>query len=225
MNIKKLLVYVFALVMLVSIAFTGKAFAATNVSISPASGTVGKNFNIAVNVDTGSDEINGISLNVTYEGDVTYSDDTAGNLGCSPVVDGSTAGTVSVVCFINPGDSFSGKGTLVTLSFAATKSGTITFDVEDVDVAGSAPGTASGATLTVDINYTGGDDVDDGSEESLPETGFITDNIFLIVGAIFLIIGVVIAAIPETWNWMTLKKKQEAKAKEKFEDKIRSEAD
>jgi len=88
----------------------------------------------------------------------------------------------------------------------------------------------SGASLTVDMDYSGsgtsGDDGDgtDG-DGSLPEAGFITDNLFLIVGGLFLVIGVVIAALPETWNWINLKKKQLAKKKEKYEKKVKSAAD
>ena len=221
---KKLLKFTVFVLCILSVLPIGMVSAAITASISPSSGTVGKNFSISVNINTGGAEINGVDLDVTYDGDVSFVSGTAGNLGCTPTVQDDVDEVVGLPCFIPPGDTFSGSGRLATLNFTASSDGQVVFDIENFD-AGGGEGSVSGATLTVDMDYTGGSDAGNGDDESLPETGFFTDNIFLILGGLFLVVGIVVAAVPETWNWMTIKKKKEAKAKEKFEKDVVSKAD
>jgi len=64
MKFNKLLSWIFALLILTLPLFVDGADAATNISFSPSSGTVGEEFDISVNINTGSDDINGISLDL-----------------------------------------------------------------------------------------------------------------------------------------------------------------
>lgn len=220
---KKLLKFIFFLMIVLPFISVEQALAATNVSLSPSSGTVGAEFDITVSVNTGTDEINGISLDVTYDGSVSYSSGSSGNLGCTPIIDGDTDGVVSITCFIPPGETFSGQGTLATLSFTGDSEGSVDFGVTGVDVAGSTEGTIAGASLTVDPDYTGaGSDDGDTTGGELPETGILSDNILLISGVVLFILGIGVAFAPDTWNWMTFKMKQFQKRKEKYEKDVKS---
>jgi LPXTG-motif cell wall-anchored protein len=222
---RKLLKFTVLVLMIFPLLFVGETFAATDVSLSPSSGTVGYEFDVAVLVGTGSDEINGIALDVNYDGPVEFSSGVGGNLGCEPVVNGDTDEVVAITCFITPGDTFSGDGTLATLSFTASAAGTIDFTVTNIDIAGSSTGTASGASLTIDLDYEGGTGDTENEEEELPSTGIISDNILLIGGAVLFVLGVVVAFAPDTWNWMTFKMHQIKKRKKSYEEKIRSRAE
>lgn len=206
----------FVLVVLLFLSFPGRVFADTDIFFDPDEGTFSEEFDVEIDIDTGVDEINGVSIDLEYS-EVEYTSSEDGDLGCSPSVDDGEDGILAITCFIAPGDSFSGQGTLITLTFTPTESGEAVLEITDVTIAGGDEGEVSGATFTIDM--------DSDTSDELPDTGFFSDNLLLCTGIAFFIIGFLLAAIPDSWNLATLRKKQLEKEKERYEERIKSSAD
>lgn len=160
--------------------------AATSVYLSPASGTVGNTLTVGIGINTGGDAINGIEMTVNYTGPVTYTSSSAGDIGCAPSVQETAPGSLLLLCFIAPGQTHTGTGTVGSLTFTASTSGTVSITLADVDVAGSTAGTATGGTYTVGV-------------AGLPETGIFSDYPVVFLGACVLIIGFLMVFVPHRY--------------------------
>lgn len=217
---KKLLINILTFIFIGLFGFVNPVFAAVDLYVSPSSGTVGYDFDIAVMIDPGTDELDAVALEVTYDGPVSYVTGESGNTGCiASFTPGS--GSIDIICTMNPiGSKLDAEGTLATLTFEATEDGTVDFGITNIDVSPAEEGTVAGASLTIDSDYTGGTGTT--SDSGLPSTGILSDYKYVIVGVLLFVVGVVIAFSPDSWNLMTFKKKQDESKKEKYEKNITS---
>ncbi len=125
-----------------------KAYAAVDVTLSPDSGTISGSTTIDVNIDTNGDTLNGIDVELSYSGDMAYISGSGGDIGeCSSPSITEISGTINIVCFIDPGTTYSGSGTLAQLIFNPTSTGTASISVDNIDAGLDGGGTADvGAT-------------------------------------------------------------------------------
>lgn len=158
-------------------------FAATDVWLSPASGTHTNNVSVNVMIDTNGADINGVDIRINYSGAVSFATGSQGNISvCNPTfIQGS--GSVSLICFIPPGQIFNGQGSVGSLIFSATEEGQANLEVARVDVAGTDLGNTSGATYTMIVGGVGGI----GGE--LPRTARRGYTIILIAVSVVLLSG------------------------------------
>lgn len=165
-----------------------KALAATNVSLSPSTGTVGDTLTVSAIVNTGGDAILGVDFDLNFTGPISFVSSSAGNIGCTPYTTLSS-GKVNVFCPIPPGSEYSGtNGVIGSFTFRATSTGTAVLTITALDVAGSTAGIATGGVYSVGVEGAG----------ILPQAG-IWDNIGVIGGVTFFIIALLVA-IPEIRN-------------------------
>lgn len=168
------------LVLIISPSLTYAAY--SSVSFTPSTGTIyGDSTGISIYVDSGTDEYVGVDLNIAFTGSVEYV--TGSQTKCSSFVVTDGDGTVNVEC-LYVGDGSSYKGTIATLYFKATGSGTSEFSFSSTDPAVTAPsvGTYSLSTSATPSSGTG----------DLPQTGlFDKTNLVLVGGISLLILGLV----------------------------------
>lgn len=164
------------------VSFNSIALAATDIFIMPDSGNVYQEFTISLMLDTNGDDISAADITLSFSEDLVFLGGEAGDItGCTPAfIEGSN--DVSVICFIPPGTTFNGEGTLATLTFSSEILGTTEINIEDVDFAGSTPGSTSNANLTVieSISNVGGD------SPTLPQTSKLPTLIIIGVGFVLL---------------------------------------
>lgn len=181
---------IISLIGVFTLAFVpSKVLAASNISLTPATGSYSSNFNVLVNVNTNGDATGGISLRVNYTGPVSYVSGSAGNIaGCTPTYSTGT-GYVDIECLISVNvGTFTGSGNLATLVFAPSGSGTATLSISAVTVGGSTQGTISGATYTITTTGTG---TGTGTgTTNLPQTSIFSENTYVVVGMFMLFLSI-----------------------------------
>jgi LPXTG-motif cell wall-anchored protein len=153
--------------------------AAVNLSLSPASGSFTGLLSVGlyVNANPATDQIAGISVNINYTGPVNYNAYDDGSDNCDVSIVEPSTGSVHLECLasFDPG-YISGPSTVATLSFIPTGTGTVTMEVEVVEIGyitGSL-GTVSGGTYTVQPG-------------SLPDTGLFDSPV--VAGGLILMAG------------------------------------
>ena len=175
------------LVLIISPSLTYAAY--SSLSFTPSTGTIyGDSTGISIYVDSGTDEYVGVDLNIAFTGSVEYV--TGSQTKCSSFVVTDGDGTVNLEC-LYVGDGSSYKGTIATLYFKATGSGTSEFSFSSTDPAVTTPsvGTYSLSTSATPSSGTG----------DLPQTGlFDKTNLVLVGGISLLILGLVFNKVIDT---------------------------
>lgn len=192
---QKMLYKVFGIVatiLLFQMLSASSAFAASNLSLSPASSseTVNTNFQVSLNINTNLDNATGVEVRVNFTGSTQYISGSAGSFSnCIPTFTPHT-GYVEVVCIPpiqNP--YMTGSGTVAVLTFKGSAAGSSTMTISNVTVGGSATGTLTGASYT----FTAATSVNNGNvgeTGNLPVTA-ISDTTFVVsVGLILIGIAV-----------------------------------
>ncbi len=123
--------------------FPNKAYAAVDVTLSPDSGTISGSTTIDVNINTNGDTLNGIDVELSYSGDINYISGTGGDISeCSSPSITEISGTINIICFVDPGTTYTGSGTLAQLTFNPTANGTASISVDNIDAGLDGGGTA-----------------------------------------------------------------------------------
>ena len=182
----------------------------TSVTLSPATGTIyGTSTAIGVYVNSGSDEFAGVDINIAFTGSASYLNATGASRCTSFNVTEGT-GTINVECLSlnhDPGETYSGL--VGTLYFKSTAEGTSVFTITSVD---PETVTTTGGTYTLSISTAPTDG------EDLPDSGLFDDSLGRIVlGSIFLIIGILCNKIPDR-EYNLLGKVNEMKERRKEEN-------
>lgn len=159
-----------------------KSYAASSLSLSPASGTIdadGTTLTLKFNSDGAS--LAGASVKISFTGSVTYV--SSSSTACTQSFDVQKGtGAVVVSCLFSDTKTFNGN--LATLNFkSSASSGTSTFTLSNVD---PSEATLAGGTYTL---------VSTSDGEGLPSTGIFDTPIYLVVGGILISFGIVLFTI------------------------------
>ena len=184
---------------LLSFAFIGKTsvLAAASLSFNPASKTVAPNetFNVAVVVNTGGAETDGVDALVRYDGNklefVSAAMGTLYSQVLTPNPTPTTAGQLTLGAAAASGESYNGTGTLATITFKAIAEGTAnvyydftsgsTTDSNVVYQGEDLLGSISNASYTITSTPGVGGDTPSPSP-SIPVSGTTENTIFLLAG-------------------------------------------
>ena len=190
-------------------AFTAKtnAFAAASLSFDPASKTVALNetFNVAVIVNTGGAETNGVDAIIRYDGNkLEFVSAAMGSLYESILTPNPTPSSPgNLVLGAATSQSYNGTGTFATITFKAIAEGTanVYFDftagsTTDSNVAYQGEdllGSISNASYTITQSGSGnGEETKGGvggeTPVSIPQSGTVKNTIALLAGGLALIL-------------------------------------
>ena len=220
---KRCFVLGFLIASFVVAMFPQSAFADySSVYLSPSSGTIYSDYSvIQVKVNSGSDEFVGVDLDLSFTGNVSYVTSTGASRCSSFRVTPGTA-TINIECIsIEQSEGETYNGTVATLYFKSTGTGssTFTFTSNDPEITSVTGGTY---TLSTAKNPAGG---------GLPQSGlFDSTTSVIVLGSVLILFGIFFKQINSTaqlaWNKMgegivnmrtNSKENRDKKRKEKFE--------
>jgi len=172
--------FVLLLVVFSSSVFVTKVNAGyTSVLLSPSSGTIGPSETaIELKVDSGVDEFIGIDIDIAFTGPVEFVRATGNKCGFfTPTVSG---GTLNIECFFMDGGVYS--GTVATLYFKATDTGTSTYSITRVDPESA---TKAGGTYTLSMESS-----TTSSGTNLPQAGLLDNTTkYIVLGGSLVLYG------------------------------------
>lgn len=179
--LRKGLLTVFTVFLLLGIgAF--KSYAASSLSLSPASGEIdadGATLTLKFNSD--GTTVAGASVKIAFTGSVTY--ESSNSTVCTQSFDVQEGtGAIIVSCLFSDTKTFNGN--LGTFTFkSGASSGTSVFTLSNPD---PSDATVTGGTYTL---------VSTSDGEGLPDTGLFDTPIYLVVGGILITFGIVLFTI------------------------------
>lgn len=180
--------FVLLLVVFSSSVFVTKVNAGyTSVLLSPSSGTIGPSETaIELKVDSGVDEFIGIDIDIAFTGPVEFVRATGNKCGFfTPTVSG---GTLNIECFFMDGGVYS--GTVATLYFKATDTGTSTYSITRVDPESA---TKAGGTYTLSMESTITSSEEPSTTSSgtnLPQAGLLDNTTkYIVLGGSLVLYG------------------------------------
>jgi len=205
-NIKNLIFLSIALLVL-NFIFVQTAYAATNleVIVPEEEVNIGDEIVLSLHVNALEEEINGIDFVVTYDEGVSYVSSGAEEESiCTPTFS-DTDSEVRVVCFVEPGNTFTGEGSLGFITFKAEEAGIYTFSPKTVEVAGGTVGSVEIASVTVESDELGSE------AELLPLSEFVEDNKPLVIASGVVLFGAVLASLVMVSKGKGSKQEQDSK--------------
>ncbi|KUK77713.1 MAG: hypothetical protein XD93_0138 [candidate division WS6 bacterium 34_10] len=187
----------------------------SELTLAPSSGTItSSDTPIDILVDSGSDEFVGVDINILFSGSIEYVR-ADGVDRCSSFLVTEGTGTINIECLSighEVGETY--NGTVATLYFRATDSGTAVLSVTSTD-----PVIDSGLPVDSTYNLSMYSESVIGTGGDLPETGLLeSSGVNLIIGLLFLTLG--LGNIYLSSKEVELKEKNINRIRRKLENKL-----